>query len=351
MNLRTALYPEHEKLKAKFCPFAGYDMPVQYTSVKEEALAVRHDVGMFDVSHMGEFLVEGKDTIALLDALLPNDMSSPSIGKAIYSPLCREDGTIIDDLIVYKLTSDKALICVNAANIKKDWTWISQVADKKKFSDLKVRDLSSDYSLIALQGPRSEVILAEVYPEIKELQYYSVIQIKDAIIARTGYTGEDGFEIFASHQRITELWVQLLNQGVTPCGLASRDVLRLEVGFPLYGHELNDEVTPYESGLKWTVKLNKDFIGKVALLESKPQFKLIKLILEKGIPREGYPVFVNDQKVGVVTSGTQSVVLQQGIAIARVKLEVESENYNIQIRNKFYPAQKITGSFVKGGHK
>ncbi|MBY0517722.1 MAG: glycine cleavage system aminomethyltransferase GcvT [Bacteriovoracaceae bacterium] len=352
MTLRTSLYQKHVDLKAKIVDFAGWDMPVQYTSVKDETLAVRKKVGVFDVSHMGEFFAEGPDAIKFIDSLVTNDIASAAMGKAIYSPLCRENGTVVDDLIVYKLAEQKLLICVNASNIQKDFEWMNAHAGKY---DVRFTNKSEHYSLLALQGPESEGILKKFIPNLPSLEYYSVWESGQTIIARTGYTGEDGFEIFGSHEYIGKLWDQLIAAGVTPCGLASRDVLRLEVCYPLYGHELNDEITPLDAALAWTVKLNKtSFIGKTALTDYKPKYKLVKLLVEKAIPREGYHVVdENDGVIGVVTSGTMSVVLNQGVAFARISSDKFSkgQNYFIDIRQKKYPATLVTKPFVQGGHK
>lgn len=353
---RTHLYDEHVKLNAKIVPFAGWEMPVQYTSVKDEVLAVRNDVGVFDVSHMGEFFVDGKDAAKFADFILTNDILNAPNGKAIYSPLCREDGTIIDDLIVYKFSNERLMICVNASNIDKDYTWM-----KSKVSgfDCSLSNLSNIFSLVALQGPKSFEMLKLIIKDLPDMEYFSVFEttLGDApvIIARTGYTGEDGFEVFAHHGTIKSLWGLFIENGVTPCGLAARDVLRLEVCFPLYGHELNDEVNPYDATLGWTVKLTKEnFIGKDALVTKKAKYKLVKLMLDKGIPREGYPVTNEAQQViGTVTSGTMSVVLNKGIALARIEIDKVPANevFLIDIRNKYYNATLNKKAFVTGGHK
>lgn len=354
--LKTKLYDEHVKLGAKIVPFAGWDMPIQYSSVKDEVLAVRNNVGVFDVGHMGEFFVEGKDALAFVDYLLTNDIQSAPIGKAVYSPLCREDGTIIDDLIVYKLSPERVLICVNASNIQKDFTWMKS---KHQGFDCTLKDESDKWSLLALQGPKSSETLSGIFTGISDLEHFSVrettLDQKNYIIARTGYTGEDGFEIFGSHSDIIKLWQKFMEMNVTPCGLAARDVLRLEVCYPLYGHELNDEVTPYDAGLAWTVKLAKSrFVGKDALMPKPTRYKLIKLIMDKGIPRDGYPVLNSqNEKIGVVTSGTMSVVLNKGIALARIEFDKvpQDEVFLIDIRQKAWPAQLVKKPFVTGGHK
>lgn len=351
-NFKTHLYDEHVKLNAKIVPFAGWDMPVQYTSVKDEVIAVRQNAGMFDVSHMGEFFLTGPDALKFADYILTNDISAAPNGKAVYSPLCRENGTIIDDLIVYKFSDERILICVNASNIEKDFSWMQS---KLSGFNCELINKSDDYSLIALQGPKSFEILKSIFTELSDIEYYSVIEMGNFILARTGYTGEDGFEIFGSHQEIINLWGKLLSLGVVPCGLASRDVLRLEVCFPLYGHELSDEVTPYDATLGWTVKLAKEnFIGKEALTPKPTKYKLVKLLLDKGIPRDGYPVQnASGEVIGVITSGTMSVTINKGIALARIDVDkVPSDDvFLVDIRSKLYPAQLYKKSFVTGGHK
>ncbi len=356
--LKTSLYEEHLQLNAKLVDFAGWQMPIQYKNLKEEVLAVRNDVGVFDVSHMGEFFVRGPQAIDFVDYIVTNDIKNAQMGKAIYSPMCREDGTVIDDLIVYKLAESKVMICVNAANIDKDFDWMNS---KTENFDCTLSNHSSDYSLLAIQGPNSFNTLKklDLNHDLKDISYYS-IDIKEngetpIIFARTGYTGEDGFEIFAPHDYIKNVWKQLIEIGVTPCGLGARDVLRLEVCYPLYGHELSDELTPLDSGLKWTVKLNKeDFIGKQVLADANAKYKLIKLTLDRGIPREGYTLANSQgQEIGRITSGTQSVILQKGIALALVDKNLHSsgEEILVNIRNKQYPANIVTKAFVSGGHK
>ena len=354
---KTSLYEEHVALKAKMAPFAGFDMPLQYSSVKDEVVAVRNAVGIFDVSHMGEFIVEGPDAVAFVDYLVTNDFKSAEMLKAVYSPLCREDGSVIDDLIAYKMATEKVLICVNASNIEKDWNWISS---KTAGFDCKLTNRSNEYSLIAIQGPEAEKTLRQAGINIPaSFPYYSIAETKyeseTLIVARTGYTGEDGFEVFSSHTFATFLWKKLLNLGAKPCGLAARDVLRLEVCYPLYGHELNDEVTPLDAGLAWTVKLNKEkFIGKEALANYSPKYQLVRLSLEKAIPREGYDILdENLQKIGKVTSGTMSVTSGKGIAMGLIEKakNPKDKKYLINIRNNNYEATFYSKAFVTGGHK
>lgn len=354
---KTSLHEEHLSLNAKMAPFAGFDMPLQYSSVKEEVQAVRSHAGVFDVSHMGEFLVEGPEAVKFVDFIMTNDFLNAEMLKAVYSPLCRDNGTVIDDLIAYKLAENKILICVNASNIKKDWDWISS---KISNFNCTIKNQSDDFSLLAIQGPESEKVLQDMgILKPVEFPYYSILETnfngEALIIARTGYTGEDGFEVFSSHNFAKKFWKELLSKGVKPCGLASRDVLRLEVCYPLYGHELNDEITPLDAGLSWTVKLNKEsFIGKSALNDYKARYQLVKLSLERGIPREGYDVLdENHNLIGKVTSGTMSVVTGKGIAMALIEKDKnpKDKKYIINIRNTNYEANFHAKAFITGGHK
>lgn len=355
MSLKTSLYDAHVALGAKLVDFAGWEMPIQYQNLKQEVQAVRDNVGVFDVSHMGEFFIEGEQALDFVDYLVTNDIKGAENSKAIYSPLCRENGTIIDDLIVYKLAENKIMICVNAANIEKDYKWFESHADKFNCS---LSNRSNEYSLLALQGPKSFEILSklELGFKVEDIDYYSIQVAENGImLARTGYTGEDGFEIFGSHTQIQTAWKQLMEIGVTPCGLGARDVLRLEVCYPLYGQELNDEITPLDAGLKWTVKLSKpNFIGKDFLNNYEAKYQLIKITLDKGVPRIGYPVEnETGQILGEVTSGTMSVVLGKGIALARVEKNLYNgeENLIVDIRGRKYNAQINKKPFVTGGHK
>lgn len=354
-SMKTALYEAHKALGAKLVDFAGWEMPIQYENLKKEVQAVRENVGVFDVSHMGEFFVEGSEALDFVDYLVTNDIKNSEISKAIYSPLCREDGTIIDDLIVYKISHDKLMICVNAANIQKDFKWMQEHIEK---FNCTLTNKSEDYSLLALQGPKSFEILKSIDMgfEVKDMDYYSIqTGPKNILIARTGYTGEDGFEIFGDHTTIKMIWTRLMELNVTPCGLGARDVLRLEVCYPLYGQELNDDLTPLDAGLKWTVKFDKeDFIGKQFLMNYYPKYQLLKIILDKGIPRIGYAVEnASGKKIGEITSGTMSVVISKGVALARVEkiLYSNEEKLSIDIRGRKYSAQINKKPFVAGGHK
>jgi aminomethyltransferase len=357
-SLQTSLYDEHVSCGAKIVDFAGWQMPIQYKNLKEEVKSIRENVGVFDVSHMGEFFIEGPQAIDFIDFLVTNDIKGSALKKAIYSPLCRENGTIIDDLIVYKLEETKIMICVNASNIDKDFNWMKSHLGN---FDCTLVNRSDDFSLLAVQGPKTFETLKSIDLgfELQNIEYYSIQEGitggTPVLLARTGYTGEDGFEIFGPHDYIKSLWQKLMKVNVAPCGLGSRDVLRLEVCYPLYGHELNDEVTPLDSGLKWTVKMDKEnFIGKEALASYSAKYRLLKLQLDKGVPRESYQVENTDGKIiGKVTSGTMSVALSKGIAIARVDKELYSlgDELVIDIRGKKYPATINKKPFVSGGHK
>lgn len=351
---QTTLFNSHKELGAKMLDFAGWMMPIQYKNLKEEVLAVRNSVGVFDVSHMGEFFITGPEAIHFVDYLVTNDIKNAEILKAVYSPLCREDGTIIDDLIVYKLSQEEIMICVNAANISKDFEWMQS---QLKSFDCQLTNRSSEFSLLALQGPKSFEILQALSLgfKVSDMDYYSIERSEQTLVARTGYTGEDGFEIFSTHEKIQELWQELMKLEVAPCGLGARDVLRLEVCYPLYGHELNDHVTPLDSGLKWTVKMDKNnFIGKAALENYQPQYRLLKIEMEKGIARDGY-LLENSQgeNIGEITSGTMSVMRSKGIALARVKKELyqQEQEVIVDIRGRKYTGLVVKKPFVTGGHK
>ncbi len=359
MSKLTSLYDQHRALNAKMATFADFEMPLQYSTVKDEVFAVRNSIGVFDVSHMGEFFVEGDDAQKFVDYCITNDFMGAGDFKAVYSPMCNEDGTVIDDLIAYKIEDGLVLICVNAANIKKDWEWLNKNISQ---FNCKLIDRSSDYSLIALQGPKTEEVLKQIgIDNISDLPYYSVTKINynqsELIMARTGYTGEDGFEIFASHDIINILWRDLISNGVTPCGLIARDILRLEVCFPLYGNELRNDLTPLDSGLKWAVKFNKEnFIGKSALENYTPKYRLIKLTTtdKRDIPRSHYKVLnKNGEEIGTVTSGGLSTTNKQGIAYALIEKNKfpEDREFAIKIRNKIATALYTTKPFVIGGHK
>lgn len=331
MEQKTPLYETHVKYGGKIVPFAGYLLPVQYgTGVITEHMAVRTDCGLFDVSHMGEIMCIGKDAVKNLNHLLTNDYTTMYDGQARYSPMCNENGGVVDDLIVYKVRDDHYFIVVNAANKDKDFEWMK----KHEFGDAVFTDISKDVAQIALQGPKAESILKKlVAGEDIPKKYYSAyfhqeIGGMDCIISKTGYTGEDGFEFYLAAEEAPKLWELLLEtgkeEGLIPCGLGARDTLRLEAAMPLYGHEMNDEITPVEAGLGFFVKMQKEeFIGKAALEEKgAPGVKRVGLkVTGRGIIREHTDVYVGDKKVGVTTSGTHCPYIKAPVAMALLDVE------------------------------
>jgi len=322
---RTPLHQTHAAAGARLVPFSGWEMPLQYTSIKEEQLAVRRTAGVFDVSHMGRYEVAGAGAERSLQRLLTNDVASLPLGHAVYSLLCREDGGIVDDVIAYKRRQDLFSVVVNAGNREKDWRWMESHLD----AGCKLRDRSEELALLAFQGPRAAELLATL--PLTELPHFGfaedveVLGVSCALVARTGYTGEDGFELMVPADSAAELWQRLLaaDPGVRPCGLGARDVCRLEAGLRLYGNDMDDSVNPYEAGLGWTVKLDKDdFIGRAALADIKaagPQRTTVGVRGQgRAIPRHGSPVRSGTAEIGEVTSGTWSFLLEQGIGMARV---------------------------------
>ncbi len=317
----------HESLGAKMVEFAGWWMPMQYTGVIDEHMAVRTSAGLFDVSHMGEFIVSGKNALNYLQGIISNDLQKIPPFKAQYNILMNEMGGAVDDIIIYKFSGEEFLICVNATNIEKDFNWLKA----HKPTDVELRDVSDSTALFALQGKNSPFILSKIFPNISDkLKIFSFARIsykdKEVIIARTGYTGEDGFEVFHPKEVAEELWNQITFAGrefnLKPCGLGARDTLRLEMGYPLYGHELRDDITPIEAGLERFVHLEKgNFLGKRVLEEQKRNgVSRIRagIIMEDGIPRDGYKVLKNGREIGCVTSGTFSPSLRKGIALSLI---------------------------------
>ena len=336
----TSLYNEHIKLKARMVEFGGWEMPVLYTGVIEEHLAVRNSAGIFDVSHMGEFEFRGPDALAFVQYLTTNDISKIENGQAVYSLLCNEKGTIVDDIIVYRFNPEHILLVVNASNIEKDWAWVTS----HKKGNVELKNMSDDYALIALQGPKAaEILRHETNADVGSLKTFyfiraSVCGVKDCIIARTGYTGEDGFEIFTKPQGAPQVWMGLIEKGrpigLEAAGLGARDTLRLEMKYSLYGHEINDETNPLDAGLGWVVKLNKgcDFVGKSAIEKIKAEGLKRKCIgfqmVDAGIPRQGYKIYPTHQRtnaptheLGFVCSGTMSPSLNKAIGTGYVPVK------------------------------
>ena len=345
---QTPLHAEHLRLKAKMVPFAGFAMPVQYPSgIQAEHRAVREAAGLFDVSHMGEFHIAGSDALALIQHVTVNDASTLEVGQAQYSALCQEDGGVIDDLLVYRTARDEYLLVVNAANRAADWEQISAHAEGR---ELGLEDRSDAYGLLALQGPRAAEILAQVTDvELEGLGYYrcapgSVAGVR-GLVARTGYTGEDGFELYLPAERTSMVWRALLGEGagagLIPAGLGARDTLRLEMGYALYGNDLDRDHTPLESGLGWIVKVEKgSFVGREALVRQRKvglKRRLVGIVLtERGFPRPGYAVLVDGAEVGSLTSGTLSPSLGEGVALAYLPVEYAKPGtlVGVQVRGR-----------------
>lgn len=341
----------HAKHGARFVNFGGWNMPVQYSSILEEHKAVRQAAGLFDVSHMGEFKVRGRQAGEFLDRLLVNQIASAPAGKAVYSPMCTEDGTVVDDLIVYCIAPDDFLVCVNAGNIAKDFAWFQAKAQAWPL-ELSIEDHSSRYALLALQGPKAEAILlqAAILPDdpIKRFYHRSVtFEGAELRICRTGYTGEDGFEIYLHPEAAEALAERIMeagaDQGLQLCGLGARDSLRLEAGLPLYGHEISDEITPLEAGLQWTVKFKKpDFVGKAALAAQKEaglKRRVVLFTLEgRRIAREGSVVLDGKgETVGRVLSGTLSPMTGAPIGSALLQVDAINAPVYVDLRGHLEP--------------
>lgn len=356
---RTPLYNVHKELEAKLVEFGGWEMPVQYQGIIKEHQAVRQAAGLFDVSHMGELLVAGQHALNFLQQMVTNDLSKIGIGKAMYTPLIKDDGGIIDDLLIYNLGLYRYLLVVNAANKDKDLAWLNDHLE----GDVGISDKSDEYALLALQGPVAQQVLQKLtvmqLDTIASFQFaIGAVSGVPCIISRTGYTGEDGFELYCHPEEIEKLWRAILEAGqqygVVPCGLGARDTLRLEAALPLYGHELTEEIDPITAGLSWTVKFNKgEFIGREPLLKIKeagPSYKLVGLkMIERGIARSDYPIIVNGKKVGWVTSGSFSPTKNANIALAYIEPQyaVLDTVLEIEIRGKGVKAQVIKKPFYK----
>ena len=332
-------------------------MPIQYDGISTEHMAVREHVGLFDVSHMGEVTVKGNDAERYVQHIFTNDVAGAPIGKIYYGMMCYENGGTVDDLLVYKMGENDFFLVINAANIDKDWAWMQQNA---KGFDIDLQNRSEYYGQIAVQGPESEDIMERVLAlECKELTFYTCKTIGDVIVSRTGYTGEDGFEVYGSHEFINNCWDKLVAAGVQACGLGCRDTLRFEVGLPLYGDELSADITPIMAGLSMFVKLDKaEFIGKEALVKQKaegPAKKLVGIELsDKAIPRHGYTVLnMDSEPVGEVTTGYHTLSSDKSVCMALVdvaysKLDTELQ---IQIRKKIFPGKVVKKQFYNKNYK
>lgn len=341
-------------------PFAGYNMPVQYEGVNAEHETVRNGVGVFDVSHMGEFLLTGENALALIQKVTSNDASVLEIGRAQYSCLPNNEGGIIDDLIIYKIKEDQYLLVVNASNIEKDWNWISSQNDL----GVDMKNISEDYSLLAIQGPKAvEAMQSLTSVDLSTIKYYhfevaDFAGIENVIISATGYTGSGGFEIYCKNSEVEQIWNKVFeagaSYGIKPIGLAARDTLRLEMGFCLYGNDINDSTSPLEAGLGWITKFTKEFTNSENLKKQKEEGVSRKLIafelIDRGIPRHDYEIAdANGNVVGIVTSGTQSPSLGKAIGLGYVPTalsSVDSEIF-IRIRNKDVAAKVVKLPFYK----
>ncbi len=356
MEQKTPLYTAHTDAEGKMVAFCGWQLPIQYQGLMAEHKAVRSGCGLFDVSHMGEIFLSGGDALANLNYLLTNDFTDMAEGQARYTLMCYEDGGVVDDLIVYKSSDTAYLLVVNACNTDKDFDWISD----HLFGACNAKNVSSDVAQLALQGPKAEEILRKVSSTIPEKNYTAIylgsVGGIDCMVSRTGYTGEDGFELYCSPQHAQEMWKLLLEvgqeEGLVPCGLGARDTLRLEAGMPLYGHELSATINPFEAVLGFFVKMDKEnFLGKAALEAARPisRRRVSLKITGRGIAREGCPVYDGDRQIGTVTSGTHCPWLGGAYAMALVDADYKEigTTLTVDVRGKMVEAEIMKGPFYK----
>lgn len=361
MNKRTCLYERHREAGALIQPFGGFDMPIQYTSIIDEHNAVRHHCGVFDVSHMGEVTVTGPDAEKYVNHIFTNDVTNAPLHKIFYGMMLYPDGGTVDDLLVYKMSEGHFFIVINAANIDKDYAWMQEQA---KGFDIILKNKSDDYGQLAVQGPESPNVMEEVLQlPCSELAFYTCktlnIDGEEVIVSRTGYTGEDGFEIYGSHDFIIKQWDTLMrSHRCTPCGLGCRDTLRFEVGLPLYGDELSKDISPVMAGLSMFCKLDKpEFIGKEALINQKTNGVAQRLrgieLDDKAVPRHGYTVLKDGKAVGVVTTGYRLISVDKSCAVALVDSQLKlGDRVEVQIRRKTFPGTIVKKKFYdKHYHK
>lgn len=355
---KTPLNQIHKDMEAKITDFGGWEMPVEYTGIIEEHKAVRNQCGLFDVSHMGEILVSGENAAKSLQKIITNDLQKLEPGKIIYTPICKPDGGIIDDLLVYCLQDDQFLLVVNASNIEKDFNWVKEHLLEKT----EIENLSDKYAMLALQGPESKKILTQLTDiDLNSLAYYRFRTAKVAgvemIISRTGYTGELGYELYFEPEIAEKIWNELMKAGsgfgLKACGLGARDTLRLEKLFALYGNDIDENTNPYEAGLSWTVAVTKgDFIGREKLVEIEKNCCRRKLtpfkITGRGVARHGYEIYAEGGKIGKVTSGSYSPSLEQGIGLGYLESNYTEAGTKIEIkvRNRKIKAEVVKGPFV-----
>jgi aminomethyltransferase len=359
---RTPLFPVYKEYGGKTVDFGGWELPVQFSSIKDEHEAVRTKAGLFDVSHMGEFELKGEDSLAFLQKMMTNDVSKMKVHGAQYTAMCYENGGTVDDLIIYKMEENHYLLVVNAANIEKDFNWLEEHLE----GDVELKNISEEMAQLAVQGPAAGTILQKLtgdfdLKDIGFFKFHKAVQLngKTALISRTGYTGEDGFEIYCQPDDAVGLWKEILEagqtEGIRPCGLGARDTLRFEANLALYGQELSPEISPLEAGIGFAVKLNKeaDFIGKAALIKQKETFLKRTLVgiemVDRGIPRHGYPVFKDGTQIGEVTTGTQSPTLKRNVGLALLAVEHSSvgTEVEVEIRGKKLKAVVVQTPFYK----
>ena len=357
---KTRFNKAHKNIGAKMVEFAGYEMPVQYSSIISEHKAVRNSVGVFDVSHMGEIFISGEKALDFVQLITVNDASKLIPDRVQYSAMCYADGGIVDDLLVYKIADDNFMLVVNASNIEKDYNWM---VENNEYS-VEIKNRSDDYSLLAVQGPNSKNVIQKLVDDELDLEYYHFTQTRlagvDMIISRTGYTGELGYELYFTGDEVDaeKVWNKIFEAGkeydIQPAGLAARDSLRLEMGFCLYGNDIDQTTNPIEAGLGWITKLKKDkFIGQEAIKKVKEEGikrRLVAIISNERIfPRQGHGIFADGKKIGTITSGTVSPILEKPIALGYIDTDYKAvgTKVNIEIRNKEVPAELIILPFIK----
>lgn len=357
---KTCLHDRHVALGALMSPFAGFDMPIQYAGITEEHNAVRKHVGVFDVSHMGEVRVKGPEACKFVNHIFVNDVTGAPDGQIFYGMMCYDNGGTVDDLLVYKVNDEEYFLVINASNIDKDVDWIKSHAEGY---DVTIEDQSPYYGEVAIQGPEAEDAVENILGiPVKDIAFYNFKTLpfagEEIIVSRTGYTGEDGFEIYGSHDFTRNVWDKLMKGGVQPCGLGCRDTLRFEVGLPLYGDELDADISPIEASLSMFVKLDKpEFIGKEALAKQKAEGvtrRIVGLELEgNAIPRHGYPVEVNGEQVGEITTGYRSISTGKSVAMAMIKKPFDKlgTEVEVRIRKKTFPAKVVKKRFYEKNYK
>ncbi|MBC2323518.1 glycine cleavage system aminomethyltransferase GcvT [Listeria booriae] len=354
---KTPIFPLYEKYGAKTIDFGGWDLPVQFQGIKAEHEAVRTNAGLFDVSHMGEVTVKGAGSLDFLQKMLSNDISKLKPGKAQYNIMCYETGGVVDDLVVYMIAENDYLLVVNAANTDKDYEWLAEHAT----DDVNVQNVSLEYGQLALQGPNAEAVLAKLTDaDLGALGFFGFVDNVEvagvqALVSRSGYTGEDGFEIYTKAEDAPAVWEAILKEDVLPIGLGARDTLRFEANLALYGQELSKDISPLEAGIGFAVKLQKeaDFLGKKALIAQKEAGLTRKSVgielIDRGIPRHDYKVFAGDKEIGIVTSGTQSPTLGKNLGLALIDIDYTALDslVEVEVRNKKLQAKVVPTPFYK----